>query len=63
MKNTKDILLALCLLILAAVAIYIPLSSSFHTPFTSGTLADGQLRIVGNMDHDVWVWLDEMSEL
>ena len=32
-------------------------------PFNGGTLADGQLRIVGNMDHDIWVWLDEMSEL
>ncbi len=32
-------------------------------PFNGGTLADGQLRIAGNMDHDIWIWLDEMSGL
>lgn len=63
MKNTKNIWLALCLLMLAGAAIYIPLSSSFRTPFASGTLADGQLRIAGNINHDVWIWLDEMSRL
>ena len=35
MKNTKKILLALCLLVLAGAAIYIPLSSSFRTPFST----------------------------
>lgn len=31
-------------------------------PFNGGVLADGQLRITGNMDHDIWVWLYETSE-
>jgi alpha-L-rhamnosidase len=35
---------------------------SDSNPFNGGVLADGQLLITGNMDHDIWVWLDETSE-
>lgn len=44
MKRTKNILLTLCLLILAGVVIYIPLSSSYSTPFDTKEFSNPDMK-------------------